>query len=77
MTTEQKNMLLSEMHAPNDVKTITVTNKEEHQYLGNYISNAVIGNKAISSSSRNIWTSWLRIKSSNQKYQLGNKRNVY
>lgn len=51
LTTEQKNMLLSEMNAPNDVKTVTVSNAEEHQYLGKYISNSVIGNKAISSSS--------------------------
>ena len=51
LTTEQKNMLLSEMNAPNDVKTITVSNAEEHQYLGDYISNALIGTKAISSSS--------------------------
>ena len=51
LTTEQKNMLLSEMNAPTDVKTITVSNAEEHQYLGDYISNALIGTKAISSSS--------------------------
>lgn len=50
LTTEQKNMLLSEMNVPNDVKTITVSNAEEHQYLGKYISNALIGTKAISSS---------------------------
>ena len=51
LTTEQKNMLLSEMNVPTDVKTITVSNAEEHQYLGGYISNALIGTKAISSSS--------------------------
>lgn len=51
LTTEQKNMLLSEMNVPNDVQTITVSNTEEHQYLGNYISKALIGTKAISSSS--------------------------
>lgn len=51
LTTEQKNMLLSEMNAPQDVKTITVSNAEEHQYLGDYISNSLIGTKAISSSS--------------------------
>ncbi len=51
LTTEQKNMLLSEMNVPNDVKTITVSNAEEHQYLGDYVSSALIGTKAISSSS--------------------------
>jgi uncharacterized protein YpuA (DUF1002 family) len=51
LTTEQKNMLLSEMNVPNDVQTITVSNAEEHQYLGDYISKALIGTKAISSSS--------------------------
>jgi uncharacterized protein YpuA (DUF1002 family) len=51
LTTEQKNMLLSEMNVPNDVQTITVSNAEEHQYLGSYISKALIGTKAISSSS--------------------------
>lgn len=50
LTTEQKNMLLSEMNAPNNVETITVTNAEEHQYLGKYISNSLIGSKALSSS---------------------------
>ena len=50
LTPEQKNMLLSEMKAPNDVQTITVSNAEEHQYLGKYISNSLIGSKALSSS---------------------------
>ncbi|WP_110927552.1 DUF1002 domain-containing protein [Bacillus massiliglaciei] len=50
LTEEQKNMLLSEMGAPNDVDILTVTNKEEHDYLGDYISSRLIGTKAISSS---------------------------
>lgn len=50
LTEEQKNMLLTEMNAPKDVEVITVSNKEEHQYLGNYISKSLIGTKAISSS---------------------------
>lgn len=51
LTTEQKNMLLSEMNVPTDVKTITVSNAEEHKYLGDYIPSSLIGTKAISSSS--------------------------
>lgn len=50
LTTEQKNVLLSEMGAPNDVEIVTVSNAEEHKYLGNYISKSLIGTKALSSS---------------------------
>ncbi|MFJ8245351.1 DUF1002 domain-containing protein [Peribacillus asahii] len=50
LTPEQKNTLLAEMKAPQDVQTITVSNAEEHEYLGSYISKALIGTKAISSS---------------------------
>lgn len=50
LTNEQKNMLLAEMEAPEDAQIITVTNQEEHQYLGNYVSKSLIGTKAISSS---------------------------
>jgi uncharacterized protein YpuA (DUF1002 family) len=50
LTDEQKNSLLKEMDVPADVQTVTVTNEEEHKYLGNYISKAQIGSKAISSS---------------------------
>jgi uncharacterized protein YpuA (DUF1002 family) len=50
LSEEQKNMLLAEMKAPKDAAIITVSNKEEHQYLGNYISKALIGTRAISSS---------------------------
>lgn len=50
LSEEQKNMLLAEMNAPKEAQIITVTNKEEHQYLGNYISKSLIGTRAISSS---------------------------
>ena len=50
LTEAQKNTLLSEMNAPENAQIITVSNEEEHQYLGSYISKAVIGSKAISSS---------------------------
>jgi uncharacterized protein YpuA (DUF1002 family) len=50
LTDEQKNSLLKEMDVPTDVQTVTVTNEEEHKYLGDYISKAQIGSKAISSS---------------------------
>lgn len=43
-------MILSEMKAPNDVEVLTVTNAEEHEYLGDYIASRLIGTKAISSS---------------------------
>lgn len=54
LTEEQKNMLLSEMNAPKDAPIITVTNEEEHQYLGNYIAKSLIGTRAISSSAITI-----------------------
>jgi len=54
LTAEQKKSLLSEMGAPNDVLTVTVSNQEEHQYLGKYISKSLIGTKAISSSAITI-----------------------
>ncbi|MFJ7754791.1 DUF1002 domain-containing protein [Peribacillus muralis] len=50
LSKEQKNMILSEMKAPNDVEVLTVTNSEEHEYLGDYIASRLIGTKAISSS---------------------------
>jgi uncharacterized protein YpuA (DUF1002 family) len=54
LTETQKNMLLSEMNAPNDAQIITVSNQEEHQYLGKYVANSLIGTKAISSSATTI-----------------------
>ncbi|GGB50380.1 DUF1002 domain-containing protein [Fictibacillus barbaricus] len=49
LTEEQKSTLLKEMDVSADVETVTVTNEEEHKYLGQYISKAQIGSKAISS----------------------------
>lgn len=49
LTEQQKQDLLKEMDVSADVETITVSNEEEHQYLGEYISKAQIGSKAISS----------------------------
>ncbi|WP_257345970.1 DUF1002 domain-containing protein [Pseudalkalibacillus decolorationis] len=49
LSEEQKQQLLEEMDVPKDVQAITVTNEEEHQYLGDYISKAQIGTRAISS----------------------------
>ncbi|WP_286229046.1 DUF1002 domain-containing protein [Neobacillus mesonae] len=54
LTEVQKNGLLSEMGAPKDVQIVTVSNQEEHQYLGKYIAKALIGTKAISSSAITI-----------------------
>ncbi|OKL38059.1 DUF1002 domain-containing protein [Domibacillus mangrovi] len=50
LTPLQKEQLLKEMDVPADVQTITVSNAEEHQYLGDYIPKAQIGTNAISSS---------------------------
>ncbi|WLD92088.1 DUF1002 domain-containing protein [Alkalihalobacillus sp. AL-G] len=49
LSEQQKQQLLEEMDVPNDVQTVTVSNEEEHQYLGDYISKAQIGTRAISS----------------------------
>ncbi|KAB7708827.1 DUF1002 domain-containing protein [Bacillus aerolatus] len=46
----QKEQILNEMDVPKDVTTVTVSNAEEHKYLGEYIPKAQIGSKAISSS---------------------------
>lgn len=54
LTEAQKNALLSEMNAPEDAQIITVSNAEEHQYLGNYVAKSLIGTKAISSSAITI-----------------------
>lgn len=54
LTEDQKKSLLSEMGAPEDVQIVTVSNAEEHQYLGKYVSKALIGTKAISSSAITI-----------------------
>jgi uncharacterized protein YpuA (DUF1002 family) len=54
LSEEQKQTLLEEMKAPDNVMTVTVSNEEEHKYLGNYISKALIGTRALSSSSITI-----------------------
>ncbi|MBT2686957.1 DUF1002 domain-containing protein [Bacillus sp. ISL-47] len=54
LSEEQKDMLLAEMEAPKDATIMTVSNEEEHKYLGNYISKALIGTRAISSSAVTI-----------------------
>lgn len=47
---EQQNQILAEMGVTTeDVEILYVSNKEEHQYLGEYISADKIGSKAISS----------------------------
>ncbi|RFU67787.1 DUF1002 domain-containing protein [Peribacillus saganii] len=50
LTQEQKNTLLAEMNAPENVEVVTVTNQEEHTYLGDYVPKRLIGTKALSSS---------------------------
>jgi uncharacterized protein YpuA (DUF1002 family) len=54
LTENQKSNLLEEMGAPKDVQIISVTNQEEHQYLGKYVAKSLIGTKAISSSAITI-----------------------
>lgn len=54
LTESQKNMLLAEMEAPDNAQIITVSNQEEHQYLGKYVAKSLIGSKAISSSATTI-----------------------
>jgi uncharacterized protein YpuA (DUF1002 family) len=50
LTEQEKQQLLNEMNAPENAQTITVSNAEEHKYLGDVIPKAQIGTKAISSS---------------------------
>ncbi|KKI93138.1 hypothetical protein WQ54_06210 [Bacillus sp. SA1-12] len=54
LTEQQRQQLLTEMDAKEENQIITVSNAEEHKYLGNYIPKATIGTKAISSSSITI-----------------------
>ena len=51
---EDKQKLLEEMNAPENAQIITISNDEEHQYLGDYIPKATIGTRALSSSSITI-----------------------
>lgn len=53
LSPQQREELLNEMEVSEedeDVTIITVSNEEEHQYLGDYISASVIGSNALSSS---------------------------
>lgn len=54
LTKTQKDSLLTEMGVPKGVQIVTVSNQEEHQYLGKYIAKSLIGTKAISSSAITI-----------------------
>ncbi|MBN2909114.1 DUF1002 domain-containing protein [Polycladomyces sp. WAk] len=49
LTQQERQAILNEMNVSNDVKIIEVTNAEEHQYLGKYLSKATIGSRALSS----------------------------
>ncbi|UOE95710.1 DUF1002 domain-containing protein [Alkalihalobacillus sp. LMS39] len=49
LSEQQRTQILNEMGVSQDIDVIPVTNEEEHQYLGNYISRSVIGNKTFSS----------------------------
>ncbi|MFD2214176.1 MULTISPECIES: DUF1002 domain-containing protein [Bacillaceae] len=51
LTEQQKQTILNEMNATKEDQVITVSNEEEHKYLGDYIPKATIGTKAISSTS--------------------------
>ena len=51
LTEQQKNDLLAELGVPENAQTITVSNQEEHDYLGEFIPKAQIGSRAISSAS--------------------------
>lgn len=50
LTNEQKKALLDEMGVDESTEIVYVSNQEEHQYLGNYMSKADIGTRALSSS---------------------------
>ena len=50
LTAEQRAALLKEMDVNESADIVEVTNEEEHQYLGSYISSRLIGTKALSSS---------------------------
>lgn len=51
LSNEQKEQILSELEATDTTQIITVSNEEEHNYLGNLLPKATIGTRAISSSS--------------------------
>ncbi|WP_454193728.1 DUF1002 domain-containing protein [Paenibacillus sp. Marseille-Q7038] len=49
LTNDQKVKVLADLEAPNGATELTVTNEEEHKYLGSYLSKAQIGTRALSS----------------------------
>ncbi len=49
LTLQQQENILNEMGVQSNVQKIYVTNQEEHQYLGKYMSAATIGTRALSS----------------------------
>ncbi|MGG1674768.1 DUF1002 domain-containing protein [Neobacillus sp. NRS-1170] len=67
LTKQQKNEMLSELEVPDNVQIITVSNKEEHEYLGEFIPKGQIGNRAISSASITIGAkdSGLKVQTNN------------
>jgi len=54
LSEDEKQRILSEMDAPETAQIITVSNEEEHKYLGDYIPKATIGTRALSSSAITI-----------------------
>ncbi|MGN1386843.1 MAG: DUF1002 domain-containing protein [Bacillus sp. (in: firmicutes)] len=50
LTADQRASILKEMGVDESVEIVTVSNAEEHEYLGQYISSRLIGTKALSSS---------------------------
>ncbi|WP_430696546.1 DUF1002 domain-containing protein [Metabacillus mangrovi] len=54
LTPQQKETVLQDLNAPENAQTVTVSNEEEHKYLGQYIPKSQIGTKALSSSSITI-----------------------
>jgi uncharacterized protein YpuA (DUF1002 family) len=67
LTMQQQDNILSEMGVPSTVRKIYVTNQEEHKYLGNYMSAATIGTRALSSAKIKIATagSGISVKTNN------------
>lgn len=51
LTEQQKSDLLAELGVPENAQMITVSNQEEHDYLGEFIPKEQIGSRAISSAS--------------------------
>ncbi|MEH6945240.1 DUF1002 domain-containing protein [Bacillus sp. JJ722] len=54
LTQVQKDQLLKEMNVAEGTEVIEITNEEEHQYLGQYVSKRLIGTRALSSSKTTI-----------------------